>query len=388
MSISIASNIASLRATNDLSQIDMDSASRRARLASGHAVNSGREGSAQLSISEGMRAEIGGLAQGTRNTENALNLLRTAEGGMNEISSILLRMREVTVQAATGVLNDSNREVLDADFSQLRQQIDQIVESSNYNEQILLGGFGNQVDANSSTALTDAADTGVQRITLSATQAGTYTISDSPDDNEITIGNGVTTQTVNLGSRTVDGQVAFGTSQVVNFDRLGVSVTLSGEQVEDAAGAYTDGELDGKTIIIEEGTGGSFQLGKDPLSADLLEYDIPDLSTKGQILDISNLSIGTREGARSTILKMDQTIDRLTGVRADVGAVSNRLTHTLENTADRIERVNASESTVRDTDYAWETSHLAKNEILRQSTAAVFGMSMVSTNMALSLLQF
>ena len=388
MAISIASNIASLRASNDLSQIDMDSASRRARLASGHAVNSGREGSAQLSISEGMRAEIGGLAQGTRNTENALNLLRTAEGGMNEISSILIRMREITVQAATGVLNDSNREVLDADFGQLKRQIDQIVESSNYNEQILLGGFGNQVDANSSTALTDAADTGVQRITLSATQSGTYTISDRPDDNEITIGNGVTTQTVNLGSRTVDGQVAFGTSQVVNFDRLGVSVTLAGEQAENAAGAYADGELHGKTIIIEEGTGGSFQLGRDALSADRLEYDIPDLSTKGQVLDITNLSIGTREGARNTILKMDQIIDRLTGVRADVGAVSNRLSHTLENTADRIERVNASESTVRDTDYAWETSHLAKNEILRQSTAAVFGMSMVSTNMALSLLQF
>jgi len=388
MAISIATNIASLRASNDLSHIDLDSTSRRQRIASGHAVNSAREGGAQLSISEGMRAEIGGLTQGTRNAENALDLLRTAEGGMNEISSILIRMREMTVQSSSDTLNNGNREALDAEFGQLKGQIDQIVGLANYNEQTLLRGFGNRVDANSSSALADAADTGVQRITLSATQSGTYTISDSPDDNEITIGNGVTTQTVNLGSRTVDGQVATGTTQVVNFDRLGVSVTLAGEQVEDAAGAYVDGELDGKTIIIEEGTGGSFQLGSDALPADRLEYDIPDLSTNAQVLDISNLSIGTRDGARSALLKMDQTINRLTGVRADVGALSNRLTHTLDFTTNSIERVNASESTIRDTDYAWETTHLAKNQILRQSTAAVFGMSKTSTTMALNLLRF
>ena len=119
-----------------------------------------------------------------------------------------------------------------------------------------------------------------------------------------------------------------------------------------------------------------------------MEYDIPNLSTNGGILDIAHLSIGTRDAARGNLSKMDQAIDRLSTVRGEVGAVSNRLTYTLDFTANSIERINASESTVRDADYALETTLLARNEILRQSTAAVFGMSQTSTNIAMNLLQF
>ena len=211
MAFGIASNIASTRAAHDLSQVASDSALRRNRLTSGLAINSGREGGAQLSTSQGMRAEISGLTQGTRNTEHALDLLRTAEGGMNEISAILIRMREMAVQSSSTTLNDNNRESLDAEFGQLKETIDRIVGLANYNEQALLRGFGNEVNTTLATAQTDAADTGVHRITLSAAKAGDYTFVDRAGDNEITLGNGVTTQTINLGSRTVDGEIATGT---------------------------------------------------------------------------------------------------------------------------------------------------------------------------------
>ncbi len=120
---------------------------------------------------------------------------------MNEISSILIRMREMAVQSSSDTLNDSNRESLDAEFGQLKEHVDRIVELANYNEQTLLRGFGNEIDASVSTALTDAADTGVRRITLNAAQSGNYTFLDNPGDNEITIGNGVTTQTVKSRDR-------------------------------------------------------------------------------------------------------------------------------------------------------------------------------------------
>jgi len=152
MAFGIASNIASTRAAHDLSQVARDSALRRNRLTSGLAINSGREGGAQLSTSEGMRAEVSGLTQGTRNAEHALDLLRTAEGGMNEISAILIRMREMAVQSSSATLNDNNRESLDAEFGQLKETIDRIVGLANYNEQALLRGFGNEVNATPSTA--------------------------------------------------------------------------------------------------------------------------------------------------------------------------------------------------------------------------------------------
>ena len=159
-------------------------------------------------MSEGMRAELGGLTQGARNAENALDLLRTAEGGMSEISAMVIRMRELAVQSSSATLNDRNREAIEAEFNQLKGEIDRMVRVASYNDQTVLSGFGNAVNKDTSTALTDADATGVRYIKLTGAPEGTYTFIDNPDDNEITLGNGVITQTVNLGSRTVDGQVA------------------------------------------------------------------------------------------------------------------------------------------------------------------------------------
>lgn len=386
MALSFNSNISAINTSNILGQVERDSQDRRARLSSGMAINSSRESAARLSMSEGMRAELGGLTQGARNAENALDLLRTAEGGMNEISAMVIRMRELAVQSSSATLNDRNREAIEAEFNQLKGEIDRMVRVASYNDQTVLSGFGNAVNKDTSTALTDADATGVRYIKLTGAPEGTYTFIDNPDDNEITLGNGVITQTVNLGSRTVDGQVAEGTTQSVNFDSLGIEVILSGEGVQDAVGAYTDGELSGKTIGVDD-IGGSFQLGSDAVPADRLDYEIADLQTDGPILNLTNVSLGTVDGARSALTRLEETIGRVSKVRGDVGAVINRLTRTLDYTTGSIERITASESTVRDVDYAWETAQLARNEIIRQASVATLSKTNISANLAVSLLQ-
>ena len=111
-------------------------------------------------------------------------------------------------------------------------------------------------------------------------------------------------------------------------------------------------------------------------------------TSAGQVLDLSFISIGTQDSARASLAKIDQAINEMGSVRGKVGALTNRLTHTLDFTANAIESVKSSKATVRDTDYAWQTAKLAKNEILKQATAAVFGMSQPSSDIALSLLQF
>jgi flagellin len=332
-----------------------------------------------------MRAEIGGLTEGTRNAEQALDLLRTAEGGLNEVSAILIRMRELATQASTSTYNDLNREALDAEFNQLKEYIDRIAKLARYNEQSLLSGFGNEVNSSASTALTDTA-TGVQRIQLSAASAGLYTFIDDVGDNTLTLGNGTITQTIDFGSLTVGGQLATGTTLVANFDRLGIQLTLAGAQVQGALGNYADGDLDGRTILVEAGTGGSFQLGSDAVPADRLEYDIPDITVDSLVVNLARVSIVTHEGARAALAQVDQAVERVARVRGELGAVMNRLEYTLDFTANAIEHVNASESTVRDADFAWESSHLARNEILRQTTASVFAKAQVSIDMVMGLL--
>ena len=387
MAIRINSNITSMRANTDFTQTERDSFKRRARLASGLAISSGRDGAARLSISEGMRAEIGGLTEGTRNAEHASDLLRTAEGAIGQVSSILIRMRELAVESSSSTLNDDNRESLDAEFNQLKEYIDRIAKLETYNNESLLSGFGNQVNASTSSALTDSVTTGTKSIKLSGAAAGTYTFIDDGADNALTLGNGVTTQTVNLGAMTVGDQVATGTTLVVNFDSLGLWVKLAGADVEGMAGSYTDGNLDGHTIVIEEGTGGSFQLGSDAVPADRLEYDIEDMVVSGAAISLSQVSIGTQDGARHSLAMIDQAIQNTTKERGTIGALLNRLQYTIDFTANSLERVNASESTVRDADFASESSHLARNQIISQASTAVMIQSRLPVEMIMGLLQ-
>lgn len=382
----INNNIAYRRALSDFSRVDRQGFKHRERLATGERITSGKDGAGHLAVSEGMRAEIGGLTEGARNAEKAIDQVRTAEGAVNEVSGILVRMRELATQASSGTLNDNNREALDSEFNQLKEYIDRIAKLASYNDQSLLSGFGNKIDEALSTIATDSADAGIRRVVLSGASTGTYTFSDQLGDNSITLGDGTVTQTVDLGTRLVDGSLAEGTTTVANFDRLGVKIVLAGNDVQGATGAYDDGDLDGKTLIVESGTGGAFQLGSDGKVADRLEYDIDDLSVDSPLLNIGNLSVATQNGSRSAMGKLDAVIDRVSSLRGTLGAIQNRLEHTINFTEAAIEGVMASEATIRDADFAFESSQLARAQILRDMSAAGMLKSAIPTDIVMSLL--
>lgn len=382
----INSNPAYDRAISDFSRVDRAGRAHRQRLASGMRINGGRDAGGHLAISEGMRAQLGGLTVGTRNAEKAMDLLRTAEGGMNEISSILLRMRELATQGSTDTLNDTNREAMDSEFNQLKDYIDRIARLASYNDQSLLSGFGNEVDQALSTALDAAADTGVRRVRLSSVEEGTYTFVDDGGDSEITLGNGVLSQTVSLGSLLNGDKVVEGTTIVVDFDSLGIVVVLAGDDVRGALGSYRDGDLDGTTLVVNDGTGGTFQLGSDPVAADRLEYDIKDMTIGAPALNLDTVSVSTSHGSRQALARIDAAIDSVARERGAVGAIMNRLEYTLNFTERAIESVTASQATLRDADYALEASGLAKNQILAQMSQTAMINSRLSVQTVMSLI--
>ena len=172
MALSFNNNIPAVKTSNILGRVERDSQDRRARPSSGNDINSSRESAARLSISKGIRSELGGLTQGARNAENALDLLRTAEGGMNEISAMIIRMRELAVQSSTATLNNKNREAIEAEFNQLKGEIDRLVRVASYNHQTVLSSFGNAVNKETSTALTNEAKTGVRYVKLTGVPEG------------------------------------------------------------------------------------------------------------------------------------------------------------------------------------------------------------------------
>ena len=366
------------------------------RLSSGLRINRGADDPSGLSVSEGFRAEIRGLIQGTRNAEHGSNLIQTAEGALNEVSAILIRMRELAVQSASSTVNDSNREAINAEFVQLVSEVDRIANATTYNDNTLLRGFGNTVseDAAVSTALASPT-TGVMDATLSAAEAGNYVFIDSAGDNKVTLGNGVATQTISIGSSLdnddVGGVVATGSASIANFDRLGITLTLSGER---AAGAstpatdgYRDGELDGLALVVTGGTGGSIQVGADAQATDRIELTIQDLSASGAALSLNSLSLSTLVGSRSAISSLDLAIDKIANTRGDLGSQQNRLSHTIANNNVAVENMQASESLIRDADVAEEVTSFTRSQILVQSSTALLAQANAAPQNALTLLQ-
>lgn len=356
------------------------------RLSSGLRVNRAADDASGLVVSEGMRSEVARLNQNVRNAQQGSDLLQVAEGSLQEVNNMLVRLKELANQSSTSTVNDTNRESIAAEFNQLISEIDRIAEATTYNGGNLLAGFGNQVSSTASTAVTGSATTGITRINISAVSAGTFTFSDTAADGSLTLGDGAVTQTLNMGTLLDGTTVATGTSVVANFDRIGVQVTLAGAGAQGATGDYVDGDLNGSTIIIEGGTGGSFQVGPADSFFNRLEVGIPDLRASGAALNLGGVSVASISSARQAISAIDQATATVSAARGDLGAVQNRLDFSIGFTEVEIENISASDATIRDADIATEVTSFSRAQILVSASNAMLVQANVQSVSALSLL--
>jgi flagellin len=334
-----------------------------------------------------MRAEISGLKMNVSNAEQATNLIQVAEGSLNEVNAIMIRMRELAVQSSSSTVTDGNRESIQAEFTQLTQEIDRIALATSYNNQTLLTGFGNQVSGAASTALTTSNATGVSGVTISGADSGTYTFADAGADGEITLGNGTTTQTIRVATQLDGASVATGTQVVANFDRLGIQVSLAGAQVAGATGTFTDGDLDGTTINVTSATGGSFQVGPTDSAFNRIEVNVGDMRATGDQLNLSSASVSTIGTSRSAITTIDLAITEVAMQRGNLGAFQNRLSFTIAYTENEIENIQASEASISDADVASEVTDFTRAQILSQAATAMLAQANVLPQNALALLQ-
>ncbi len=175
---------------------------------------------------------------------------------------------------------------------------------------------------------------------------------------------------------------------MLNFDRLGLQVTLAGPEVTDAEGDYELGDLDGKTIeIISTNPGWSFQVGADDVSQDRVELSIEDMQSSGSYLNLDTVSLGTMDSARGSIAKLDEAIDRVAQSRGTLGSILNQLERTISFTDNSIENNTNSESTIRDADMAVEVSRLTRVQVLTQAASAMLAQANAAPTAALTLLE-
>lgn len=146
MALVITTNVASLNAQKNLSGTSRAMDQSLARLSSGYRINQAADDAAGLAISENLRAQIRGLGQANRNSNDGISLVQVAEGGLNEVANMLIRLRELGVQAASDTIGDTERKFLDVEYQQLKSEIQRIAEVTSFNGYDLLNGTGGILD--------------------------------------------------------------------------------------------------------------------------------------------------------------------------------------------------------------------------------------------------
>lgn len=246
------------------------------KLASGYRINRAGDDAAGLAISENLKAQVRGLKQASRNAQDGISLVQVAEGGMSEVSSILIRLRELAVQAASDTVGPVERQFLNVEFDQLTSEVDRISEGTEFNGTQLLAGVG----------------------------------------------------------AILDFQV--GTRNNPEIDRV--------------------------------------------------SFDASKADASSAALGINLTSVADKASAQNALSAVDQAIVSVSGMRADFGALQNRLQSTVSNLQVSVENMSAANSRIRDVDIAEETAELTKYNILLQAGTSVLSQANQQANVALGLL--
>lgn len=276
MGLRIATNVAALNSQKNLYMTQINAGKSMARLASGQRINQASDDAAGLAISENLKGQIRGLRQANRNANDGISLVQIAEGSLNEVSNMLIRLRELGVQAASDTIGDTERKFLDVEYQQLKSEVQRVTESTQYNGYDLLNGTGGVLDI----------QVGVQN---------------DPFKDRISFNAGAANSTL------------------------------------EALGLVTE-------------------------------------------------SVATKEGAQQSLSMVDDAMVSVNAIRANFGAMQNRLQSTSSNLLIYDENMSAANSRIRDTDVAAESSELVRNNILMQAGVSTLSQANQMPQLALKLL--
>ncbi|HHV53910.1 MAG TPA: flagellin [Firmicutes bacterium] len=380
----INTNISALQAWRNLYATDNALSKSLERLSTGLRINRAADDAAGLTVSEKMRAQINGLNQAVRNAQDAISLLQTAEGGLNEIHSILQRMRELSVQAANTTNTNQDRFQIQKEINQLAEELTRIGNTTEFNTiKLLDGSFSGGFHIGASEGHTMSISVGDMRaeaLKVVAERADWSAVPGSTNFNP--------DSSANTG---IDNLVA-GTYKVV-VTATGV-VTL---QTEDGTQIGSGTLGDNATSVTVTVTNTGYLVDQTKTTVDLAVSDTDSATStittaagtiqlyvlqKGQ--GISVLQEGDAESAISTI---QSAIDRVSWERSKIGALQNRLEHVIANLQVQAENMAAANSRIRDVDMAAEMANFTKQQILMQAGTAMLAQANAKPQAILSLLR-
>jgi len=331
----INNNLMAMNAHRQLSIVNTASQKSMEKLSSGYRINRAGDDAAGLAISEKMRAQIRGLKMASKNAQDGISLIQTAEGALTETHAILQRMRELAVQAANDTNVNVDRMELQKEIDQLAEEISRIADTTEFNTQKLL-------DGNFKSKFHIGANEG-QNISL---------VIGNMDSLELGVGKKYT-----ISSNALQDTAG---NTVANFYSVGDTVTATSTPAEVSGYYDTSGNLFRAVTAAYTSTTNEVVLGIDVYS---------------------------QTGANSAITAINNAIEKVSAERAKLGAYQNRLEHTIKNLDTAAENLQASESRIRDVDMAEEMMEFTKNNILQQAATAMLAQANQAPQTVLQLLR-
>ena len=326
----INTNVSATIATNALIKNERAMSTAMERLSTGMRINSAKDDAAGLAISSRMRAMVSGLEMASKNANDAISMLEVAEGATLEISNMLIRMRELAVQSASGTYSDTDRDALDLEFGALMSEIDRIAKNTTWNTMSILNGGNDLYDATASKTTLD--------VQLGPNSSQTMTIELKSWVPSVT----VDAEALNAdGYDHANGQSQAGAALADGQDHAGNSLANS---------AYGD-------AILYWGAG--------PAA----------------------INIDKVNNATFAITQLDKAILGVSTERAKYGAYMSRLEHSSDNLLNVAQNTNQSRSRIEDADYAVETSELARTQIIAQAATAMLAQANQAKQGVLQLLK-
>ena len=357
----IQHNIAALNSYRNLTNNNSAVSKNLEKLSSGYKINRAGDDAAGLAISEKMRAQITGLNTAQKNAQDGVSLVQTAEGALTEVHSMLNRMVELADQSANGTYDNAvDRANLQKEIVSLKGEIDRIADSTNFNGINLLDG---SLQKGAQVTITVSGNNVIKN------QDGSFKIdvAKMKDGDSITI-NG-STYTYNAKATGNDGAFKdYDTLEtLVNKD----GITLAGDI------NTVEGTKAGKELTL--------QIGDTSADFNQMTVGVNDMHTKA--LGIDAIDISTQDGAQKAVDLIKTAINSVSSTRGDLGAIQNRLEHTINNLSVTAENMTAAESRIRDVDMANEMMAYTKNNILVQSSQAMLAQANQIPQGVLQLLQ-
>ena len=407
MAMTINTNVVSINAQRNLSTSGSSLATSMQRLSSGLRVNSAKDDAAGLAIAERMSTQVRGLAVASRNSNDGISLTQTAEGALGKVGDMLQRMRELAVQAGNATNSKSDREALQSELSQLRDEVDRVAKSTSFNGQKLLeGSFSGgvfQVGANSGDnitvgALADArvnklgasiygsGSTAATNVTGASGMYGTGASSMTSVDTTITVtgSNGASAASVTIKADAgMSAAQALGkVVEAVNTKsaETGVTAFLSDDKttIEFRATATAVGNVTTNVQV-------SYQVGS-AASANLMAAG--SVTDGGQAsVGIDQMNISTQAGAWEALQRIDSAINKVNSSRADLGAIQTRFEKAIENIDSMSENITTARGRIVDADFAKETANLSRTQVLQQAGTAMVAQANQLPQQVLSLLK-